>query len=138
MYALILMCLIQLIRGECDYGMTSMINSPWDSYLGEIRDQSNTRICWAFSTVTYLETMYNILTRNRYRLSPEQLSDNIPMYVADDPQCRMSRPAFTGGNHYCALSYVKQRGIMTEYDYPFAMGGEKLGSTIGVISPQLE
>jgi hypothetical protein len=103
----------------------SIIGDPWSRFLGDVKYQSDTGMCWAFSVVSYIETMYNILTRNKYRLSAQQIGDNIQKYFHEDDECFRNRPNFNGYSHKCALRYVEEQGIMTEYDYPFTNGGEK-------------
>jgi hypothetical protein len=104
-------------------------NMNGNNYLGHIKDQRNTGMCWAFASVSFLEANYNILTNNLYTLSAEQLGDNVDEYFQehDVERCSMQRPSYNGGFESCALNYVQKKGIMTEYDYPFTNGGEKYG-----------
>jgi C1A family cysteine protease len=130
--AFILVILSSLCKSE---DFVSIAGSDWQRFLGDVRNQDSTGMCWAFSTVTYVETMYNILTRNKYRLSPQQLADNIPKYFKEDDECYLPRPGITGGSIKCALRYIQEQGIMTEYDYPFTMGGEKDNYNSSHITP---
>lgn len=111
-------------------------NNNGINFLGDIKDQKNTGMCWAFSTASYLEATYNIITRNKLMLSPEQIGDNIyDFYQNNDYQddifksCKQTvlyypRPSLNGGFQKCALYYVSKKGIMTEYEYSFTNGGE--------------
>ncbi len=77
-----------------------------------IRDQGNTGMCWAFATVSYVEAMYNSLTDNSMLLSAEQVADAV------SGSCDIyGMPG--GGFSQCGLNYVRDNGIMTEYNYPF-------------------
>lgn len=89
-------------------------------WVGNIRDQKNTGSCWAFATIAYLEAMYRALTCNNMFLSVEQVMDGMSKVCPE-----YKRPGFNGGSSKCALEYVSQYGIMTEYQYPFTSGGSK-------------
>lgn len=128
------------VLGQCSKGFmgSSIGNFDWYLYRSDIKAQGHTGMCWSFATTAYLETMYYILTKNKYKLSVQQLSDNMYDFSQQNPQygCDVQpRPAFNGGNAYCALKYVEHNGIMTEYDYPFVEGGEKYLYNASYITP---
>ena len=120
--------------GLCEGSFNSVVD--WLGYVGAVKDQKQTGMCWAFSAVSYLETVYNIRTHNLFRLSPEQIGDNLIDFYASGSysdstflDCKESfedykLPNYNGGMTKCALDYVSKKGIMTDYDYPFTEGGE--------------
>lgn len=133
---IIISLLISVIMGD----FVSVDNLEWNKPLYNIliRDQGDTGMCWSFATSSYIEKMYVILTRNRYLLSVQQMSDNVNQYMNEHSNLgcdRRPRPAFNGYQSYCALKYVEGVGIMTEYDYPFVGGGEKYLYNASYITP---
>jgi hypothetical protein len=106
--------------------------------MADVKDQLETGACWAFATIAYVETMYNLMTHNKYTLSPQQLTDNLHEYFLLNPYdgCEQSvRPMYTGGFPACALTYIQHQGIMTNYDYPFLGAGEKYSYNASYITP---
>lgn len=157
LYLFLLLVFLLKINGQCVYpieGFESTGIDPWTcmngiNYVSDVKDQSTTGMCWAFSTISWLETMYNILTRNRMLLSVEQVADNIEDFYSDnnntllygddlifqDCQGIIPRPAFNGGRQKCAVYYISKSGIMTEYAYPFTYGGAKDLYNVSIITP---
>lgn len=120
--------LLALVCGATAQPSLTMVRDWTTNYAVDIRDQGQLSMCWAFATTSYLEMMYAIRTRNRYRLSVEQISDGVPTHPAAREKCTaLPNPAHAGGDCLCALEYVHEAGIMTEYDYPFTWGGKNEG-----------
>jgi hypothetical protein len=132
-----------LIAGALAQDLICKYNTWADK--ANMRDQGNTGMCWAFSTIAYLEATYNVLTGTKFLLSAEQISDNMDEYLKDDPLCARDRPGINGANPYCALKYLTRAGIMQSYNYPFTGAGEKdwiynrdYISPIGIRNAQVE
>lgn len=137
-----LVVLISSVQSHCTNVGQSTIGSPYTLYLTDIKNQDTTGMCWSFSTTSYLESMYYILTKNKYRLSTQQLSDNIVEFFNQNPQygcesmSQTPRPSFNGiAELMCGLTYISHNGIMTEFDYPFVGGGEKYLYNASYITP---
>src|SRR5512145_1917974 len=107
----VLICLNCVLLGNTQFAPcsngdmgTSMGNFYWFLYRADVKEQGNTGMCWDFATVSYIETMYYILTKNKFRLSVQQVSDNIDEFFEQNPkyECKQApRPAFNGGSSKC-------------------------------------
>jgi len=93
-------------------------SNPWR---GNVRSQGQTMSCWAFAAIAFVENAYRVLTCNNMYLSVEQVIDGVKK-LGDE--CGRN-PGYNGGLPLCALGYIEQFGIMTEYMYPFTNGGDR-------------
>jgi hypothetical protein len=101
MKLLVLFTVLGVAFSLCDFSQIPFANvddNNWcnmngNNYLGNIKDQQRTGMCWSFSTVSFIESHFNILTNNKMRLSVEQIGDNIDEYFDD-----INEPCFTADN----------------------------------------
>lgn len=75
-----------------------------------VKDQGQCGSCWAFSAVSGLESGYKIAKGTLYSLSEQQLVDCCN--YGGSQGCN-------GGDEDQALDYVRDKGIMSEKDYPY-------------------
>lgn len=117
---LITLCLVQIIAScsSCNDGKLGKSLYPWRQYSTTIKNQWTAPLCWIYSSLAYIEMMYNYNYGAKYTLSIEQVSDNIGTHFTEssDQSCNRSSGK-SGGNPDCALKYVSQQGIMTSYMY---------------------
>lgn len=110
-----------LVFAECDDGRFGhRINDiDWSSYVTNYKDQTGTPLCWAFSTTSYIEIMYNYLTGIKHVFSAMQVGENSAQqrfWLTDSPCYRPSKQ-LQRGHPTCAYRYVNARGLMFESDY---------------------
>ena len=99
-------------------GAFGINKNPWN---GNVRNQGATGACWAFATIAYVESAYRVLTCNNMFLSVEQVIDGAELI---EPS--IIKPGYNGGFAEIALEYIEEFGIMTEYQYPFTNGGDRI------------
>lgn len=121
----IIVCIALIAIGHARINRCNPIGHPdWSTseYAANIRDQKSSDECWAFAGATYLEMAYAIHTGNKYRLSTEQIIDNLPSW-ADYTNCDIDKLDLTTAyNMSCVLNFIRDKGIMTEYEYTKSRG----------------
>lgn len=75
-----------------------------------IENQGSCGSCWAFATAEAIEAAYYLKYNKSIRLSKQQLVD-----------CEINSNGCRGGMLHTAFDYVKEKGIESDYDYPYAM-----------------
>lgn len=112
---------ITLVASEaCCYGnLGSPINQiDWTRYVSNVKDQMQHKTCWAHATTSFLEIKYSYQEDIQFKLSVSQIVDNTYKEIYNPTLwCSERDETDAGGLPYCALSYVKSRGIMTQRDY---------------------
>jgi C1A family cysteine protease len=76
-----------------------------------IKDQGNCGSCWTFSSISVVETIYAI----RNEGIPERYSEQMLV------DCCISNTSqgCNGGEEYEALTYIRDKGIAAEFNYPY-------------------
>ena len=85
-----------------------------------IKNQQNCGSCWAFSTVSALESLHKIQTGNLVEFSEQQLVSCSQKYM---------NMGCNGGLMQNAFSYVVDNGITTEQSYPYTSGTTEKSGT---------
>lgn len=85
------------------------------NFVTPVKDQSQTGMCWAFSSVAALESMYKI-TRNDPTYNPDLSEQQLACAGVGD--------AIMGGLPSLALAYFKSTGIVTEEELPFTQSND--------------
>jgi C1A family cysteine protease len=75
-----------------------------------VENQGNCGSCWAFATAQAIEAAYYLKYGKSVRLSKQQLVD-----------CENNSKGCSGGMLHTAMDYIKEKGIESEYEYPYAM-----------------
>ena len=99
------------------------------SYLPLTKNQKGVANCFIFAPVSSIEVAYGILTGTRYLLSAEQVANNIyDFFKKHDNKDNHTyikncidnvNPTSEFGAPVCTLLYIAEKGIMSEYDYPY-------------------
>ncbi|KAL3307805.1 hypothetical protein Ciccas_013671 [Cichlidogyrus casuarinus] len=73
-----------------------------------IKNQNNCGSCWAFSTITSIETQYFLATKNLKSFAEQQLVD-----------CVEGTSCETGGSMSLGYQYLEKHGLEAEASYPY-------------------
>lgn len=80
-----------------------------DGVVNPVQDQGSCGSCWAFGSAAALESAYAINHNILYKLSEQQLVD-----------CNTTNSGCDGGNLTLAATYLKNNGVTSEDEYPYA------------------
>lgn len=97
---------------EVDANVSIPASIDWrtEGAVNLVKDQGQCGSCWAFSAVSGLESRYKIAHGTLYSLSEQQLVDCCN--YGGSMGCN-------GGDEDQALDYVRDKGIMSEANYPY-------------------
>jgi cathepsin L len=90
--------------------LTETIDWTTKGVVSPVKNQGNCGSCWAFSAVATLES-FSLMKGKSILFSEQQLVDCSKKYGND---------GCNGGYNYQGLAYVKDHGIATSTDYPYA------------------
>lgn len=93
------------------------INIDWENELPPVKNQYGCGACWAFATITAVESCVNILNKHKSTLFSIQR-------VVD---CDTQSAGCDGGQIENAINFIKREGVMLDNSYPFVtrLGKEK-------------
>jgi C1A family cysteine protease len=113
----VILTFINVVESECCNGRMGKSRNGWSRYSTPIKNQQGTGLCWAYSTMSYIELMYNYQTGKKCHISMEEFKDDLIEYYSNlSNDCK--RMTFSsGGAAICALDFVQNHGIMTAYTY---------------------
>lgn len=124
--ACLLISKLKLAERNSDFIPTYGIKDP--DYLPLPKNQKSVGNCFIFAAISCIETAYAVLTGTRYYLSAEQVSKNIYNFYQNHQDsenelvslCKAkTSPVSENGYPSCVLLYIKEKGIMSEYDFPY-------------------
>ena len=97
---------------EFDANVSLPTSVDWrnEGAVNPVKDQGQCGSCWAFSAVSGVESGYKIKGGTLFSLSEQQLVDCCN--YGGSMGCN-------GGDEDSALDYVRDKGLMTEKDYPY-------------------
>lgn len=121
--------LIQFVNSECCNNAMGRSLFGWSRYSTSIKNQRSEPLCWIYSSLSYVELMYNYKYHIPYELSVEQVSENIYNTFRSTLDYCNTTTGTNGGNYICALKYINQNGIMTKFLY------DHLGYKLNMITP---
>lgn len=105
------------VLSECCNSRMGKSNYVWQHFATPVKNQKTTSLCWLYSSLSYVEMMYNYNNNIKYDLSINQVTDNLHNYFnGTNNQCT-DITVNSGGYPECALKYIEGNGIMSTFMY---------------------